>query len=140
MVRPSWWRWAKRLVQTSGAGGERPSPCRRSIHLGVERLEDRTLLAEAGALNPTYGSGGVVTAGVPGPVSSSSFAAVREPGGKTVMVGSAVRQFAVARYTAAGGLDPTFGSGGQVLTALRSGPSAEAEARAVALQPDGKIL
>ncbi len=111
----------------------------RPTGLQVEHLEDRTLLT-AGALDPTFGTGGLVTTAIPGPTSSQSFAAAREPGGRFVLVGGAERQFAVARYDPTGTLDPTFGTGGQVLTALRPGPSASAEARAVAIQPDGRIV
>jgi uncharacterized delta-60 repeat protein len=39
-----------------------------------------------------------------------------------------------------GSLDPSFGTGGSVVLPLGSGPDPSAEARAVALQPDGKIV
>jgi len=58
--------------------------------------------------------------------------------GKIVAVGYAVDNsvvhFAIARYTTAGALDATFGSGGKLITSLGgTGESAEA----VAIQSDG---
>jgi uncharacterized delta-60 repeat protein len=47
--------------------------------------------------------------------------------------------FAVARYLTDGSLDPSFGAGGLVTTHL-SGPGGEDEARAVAIQSDGRII
>src|SRR3954469_1778949 len=41
---------------------------------------------------------------------------------------------------AAGGLDPTFGNGGKVLTDFGNGNNSNEFASAVALQPDGKIV
>ncbi|HEX8221472.1 MAG TPA: delta-60 repeat domain-containing protein [Chloroflexia bacterium] len=67
--------------------------------------------------------------------------------GKIVAVGSAVHPdlrgevFAIARYNPNGTLDRTFGKGGKALTnivAAEDGP--EESARAVAIQPDGKIV
>jgi uncharacterized delta-60 repeat protein len=51
--------------------------------------------------------------------------------------GTGDRQLIVARFTAGGALDPSFGAGG----VFRSNPTAEDdEAFAMALQPDGKIV
>lgn len=67
--------------------------------------------------------------------------------GKIVAVGSAIHPdlrghvFAITRYSPDGTLDKTFGKGGKVLTnivAAEDGP--EESARAVAIQPDGKIV
>ena len=48
------------------------------------------------------------------------------------------KDFALARYNPDGSLDDSFGTGGRVLTDF--GSSADDEARAVALQSDGKIV
>ena len=48
-------------------------------------------------------------------------------------------RFALARYTTNGKLDPSFGRRGKVLTRLGSGVGV-AEAAAVAIQRDGKIV
>ena len=68
--------------------------------------------------------------------------------GKLVAAGffygtSTDNSFALARYGTDGKLDATFGIGGKVLTttfAASSGYAAQAEATAVAIQADGKIV
>jgi uncharacterized delta-60 repeat protein len=98
-----------------------------------------------GALDATFGVEGVVTTTF---AEGLSFAAalVRRPDGKLVVAGGTnsnstdrqlVRAFALARYNADGTLDQTFGDEGKVTTVV--GPIAS-EARALVLQPDGKIV
>ena len=61
--------------------------------------------------------------------------------GKLVVAGLSScsgRSFALARYTAAGTLDRSFGTGGKVLT--RFGAQSFAAARSLAIQRDGKIV
>src|SRR5438552_1470882 len=64
------------------------------------------------------------------------------PDGKLVVAGlfssSRYDDFALARYTARGRLDRSFGQGGKVLTSF--GAHTRADASAVAIQPDGKIV
>jgi uncharacterized delta-60 repeat protein len=57
----------------------------------------------------------------------------------TAGVGGAALDFAVARYTAAGALDTTFNTTGKVITNVTT-VAANDNARAVAIQSDGKIL
>lgn len=60
--------------------------------------------------------------------------------GKVVAAGLATGaggRFALARYTTAGALDPTFGGDGRVLTNFTSGDD---EAAGVAIQADGRIV
>src|SRR5205814_6591135 len=57
-----------------------------------------------------------------------------QPDGRIVVVGEADGGFAIARYTAEGNLDTTFGAGGKVISRLG------ASATAVAIQDDGKIV
>ena len=62
-------------------------------------------------------------------------------GGKLVVAGLSScsgRSFALARYTAAGTLDRSFGTGGKVLTGF--GARSFAAARSLAIRPDGKIV
>lgn len=56
--------------------------------------------------------------------------------GKIVLAGNAGGNFALARYSSTGRLDPDFGSGGKVITDI-GGVDA---ARGVVIQSDGKIL
>lgn len=64
-----------------------------------------------------------------------------QPDGNIIVAGtsdgSASKSFALARYTSAGRLDPSFGQDGKTLTQFGS---ADAEVVAVLLQPDGKII
>src|SRR5438105_3059188 len=62
-----------------------------------------------------------------------------QPDAKVVAVGVACGEVGVARFLPDGTLDPTFGSGGTVRTPV-SKRGEDAEANAVTLQPDGKIV
>jgi len=89
------------------------------------------LIAQAGSLDPTFGTGGIATT----PATTAASAALQSDG-KIVVAGSGSNGAAVLRYNTNGSLDSTFGSGGQVtLNDNNSGP-----AFAVAIQSDGKIL
>jgi uncharacterized delta-60 repeat protein len=91
--------------------------------------------AAPGVLDPSFGiHGKVVTAFGPGSDAASDV--VLQPDGKIVVAGIGDDKVAVARYTKSGILDPTFGAGGKVTTAVGSRSSAGA----VTLQPDGKIV
>jgi uncharacterized delta-60 repeat protein len=94
--------------------------------------------AEAGDLDPSFGSGGLVTLPSFGDTGNGNAVAIQGDG-KIVLAGSqgaTMNTFALARYLPDGTLDPGFGAGGTVITALPGGNEAEA----VALQEDGKIL
>jgi uncharacterized delta-60 repeat protein len=70
-----------------------------------------------------------------------AYAVAIQPDGKIVVAGRSASggwRFAVARYTARGRLDPSFGSAGTVRTAIGLGP--EAAAAAVAVDRRGRIL
>src|SRR5690242_21919236 len=93
-------------------------PARRTSYCGgprLEALEDRCLLS-AGALDPTFGSGGLVTT-VPGSGGQAEAMAI-QPDGKIVTAGWAKdpttgeRDFMAARYNLDGTLDMAFGKGG----------------------------
>ncbi len=99
-------------------------------------------LQQAGELDPSFGAAGT------GKVVSNFSAAderlydvVLQPDGRIVAVGfvdeQAVEQFLVARYLADGTLDPTFGTGGSVVTQFGD---VAAQAEAVALTADGRIV
>ena len=92
-----------------------------------------------GTLDPVFGSGGKVTT-ANGPSDDEAYALALQPDGKVVAAGYGSNGsqfgFALARYNPDGTLDPTFGSGGKVVTAIGS----VGGARALALQPDGKLV
>jgi uncharacterized delta-60 repeat protein len=88
----------------------------------------------AGDLDPSFGSGGVVT----GSESSISALAV-QPDGKSVAAGTGRGGLLLARYLPDGAPDPSFGEGGTVVV-TNVPDSYTAWFTAMALQPDGKIL
>src|SRR5512134_4013066 len=85
--------------------------------------------AEGGALDPTFGTNGVVVTDLGGP-SDSGVNLVLQPDGKIVMSASGSAPNLV-RYNTDGTLDTTFGTNGKVTVAV-GGP--------VALQTDGKLI
>jgi uncharacterized delta-60 repeat protein len=93
-----------------------------------------------GTLDPSFGTGGKVTTGFAGGFAGARALAL-QPDGKLVAVGmvetAMTRAFALARYNPDGTLDPTFGIGGKVTSDL---PGSKAEAAAVVLQADGKLV
>ena len=91
-----------------------------------------------GNLDPTFGSGGIVTTDIGGSDSASSL--VLQTGGGILVAGSSFNgldsDFVIVRYDPFGILDPTFGIGGKVITDFGNFDSANA----VAIQADGKIV
>jgi uncharacterized delta-60 repeat protein len=100
----------------------------------VEQLEDRNLLS-VGFLDSSFGAAGVATAHFAGFDSSAAVGAVVQPDGKIVVAGAAGSgTYALARFNANGTLDNTFGTGGEVTTAMGGIPVG------IVLQSDGKII
>ena len=95
-----------------------------------------------GALDATFGAGGVVTAtlGANSGINGVSL----QPDGKIVVAGFASDgtdiHFALARYDTNGALDITFDTDGLITTTVGTDTIIEDRALALALQPDGKIL
>lgn len=88
-----------------------------------------------GNLDTGFGSGGKVITDFDGGDNSAQGIAIQADG-KIVVAGMSNNRFALARYTISGSLDPTFGSGGKVVTSF----SGNTGAYAVVLQPDGRII
>ncbi len=101
--------------------------------------------ASDGSLDSSFGSGGKVITHF-GDGESLANAAVLQPDGKILVAGAAFdsdtdtrkEEFALARYTSDGSLDPTFGAGGKVTSDF--GDQHNNAANAMVLQPDGKII
>lgn len=94
-----------------------------------------------GSPDPSFGTAGAVVTAVDG-TNSTVEAMDFQSDGKIIAGGYAnpsagLYETAVARYSADGVLDPTFGTGGTALNQLGSGDD---EIKALALQPSGKIL
>lgn len=87
-----------------------------------------------GSLDATFGTGGKVTT----QWGDIAFAVAIQPDGKIVVAGdNSGLGFALVRYNNDGTLDPSFGSGGKVLSSF---PSSSSGAFDVLIQPDGKIV
>ena len=116
------------------------------LGLALLTIQVASAQADGGALDPTFGTGGLVSTPTPPsslPLSAGLFAVALQADGKIVAGGSLVprnsqrRAFTVVRYGVGGSLDPTFGSGGVVTTSF----GAEFEGvHGLAIQPDGKIV
>ncbi|HEV7686642.1 MAG TPA: delta-60 repeat domain-containing protein, partial [Acidimicrobiia bacterium] len=96
--------------------------------------------AAPGTLDVSFGAGGALRSNFGGTY-DWAYATTIQPDGRILAAGVSdargTYDFALARYTSAHDLDPTFGQGGVVLTDF--GHSYD-WAYALALQPDGKIL
>jgi uncharacterized delta-60 repeat protein len=99
--------------------------------------------AAGGDLDLTFGSGGVVSTDFSGR-RDEAVAVGLQPDGKILVAGIAqtgdelsMTDFAVARYNPDGSLDPSFGSGGKVVTDFSGSVD---EAQGIAIQTDGKIV
>jgi len=98
-----------------------------------------------GTLDAGFGNGGIVTTNFG--AGSFAFDLALQPDGKIIAAGtvfvdfssddSSNTDFGLARYNADGTLDPSFGTGGKVLTDF---DGFNDDAMAVLLQPDGKIV
>lgn len=98
-----------------------------------------------GTLDPTFGTGGMVTTDFDG-LHDSAVALVIQADGKLVAAGlrSVLTDFgtvtydmALARYDHRGDLDTTFGTGGRVTTDVNGSRD---DASALVVQPDGKLV
>jgi uncharacterized delta-60 repeat protein len=105
-------------------------------------MEERRLLS-GGALDPTFGTGGIVTslAGWNGsPFAIATYPQAGTANDSKIVVGgfdyshSVKAQAAIIRYNVDGSLDKSFGGTGEVFA------SSMWRVRALALQPDGKVL
>ena len=99
--------------------------------------------AADGDLDPTFGTGGMVTTDIGRSTDIANAVAVQADG-KLVVVGMTYKNndfsgedFAVTRYNTNGTIDPTFGRGGKVRTDF---PGLAAVPSSVVIQPDGKIV
>lgn len=94
----------------------------------------RTAWSASGALDPSFGEGGVVETGRFCCGSGEARVGVVQPDGKLVVAGQAdPDKLTLVRYLADGRLDPSFGDVGQASTDGISG-------MAIALQSDGKLV
>jgi uncharacterized delta-60 repeat protein len=101
-----------------------------------------SVLAQPGALNPSFGIGGIAYPTVGASDESDEPKAIAvQPDGRIVVAGYVFPQSQlsfgfVARYMADGSADASFGSGGVTLI----NPTGTLQIQCIALQPDGKIV
>lgn len=113
---------------------------RAALIFGAVLLGSSLLMGQAGTLDPTFGTGGIVTTPSvngcnPCPLAIQSDGKILLAGGASTSNGG--QEVAVARYNTNGSLDSTFGAEGIVTT---SQDSIDFGAAAMALQSDGKIV
>jgi uncharacterized delta-60 repeat protein len=129
------WRWSPQR--------ERLSLRRSWLIPALEILEDR-ITPNAGSLDPNFGVGGQVLTAFNSSVGNGANAVAMQADGKIVVAGlsyqNGIDKFAVARYTAAGALDTSFGTEGEILTPFPGANYPGSQANAVAVQSDGKIV
>src|SRR5258708_2529551 len=106
--------------------------------LRVEALERRDTPG-AGALDPTFGSGGKLTGPFAGFAPSEITAVIAQPNGQILAAGSTHetdQDLALVRYNPDGTLDVTFGNNGEVITDF----GANDRATSMTVQADGSIV
>ena len=94
-----------------------------------------------GTLDASFGTGGIVTTSI-GTLNDGARAVSIESTGKIIVVGFSRNSLnkntiAVVNYNSNGTLNTTFGTGGKTITQIGS---SHADAKAVVLQTDGKII
>jgi uncharacterized delta-60 repeat protein len=89
-----------------------------------------------GALDATFGSGGVLTSmlGQPNGIFVKPRDLAVQSDGKLLVTGAFTTRFFLARFDSAGNLDPAFGTGG-IVTSEQGGAG-----QALAVQADGRIV
>src|SRR4051812_13140589 len=87
-----------------------------------------------GDFDVSFGNLGKVTTAISSG-SDYGYSVALQSDGKIIVAGGSDWRFALARYTPAGALDASFGSGGKVITNLGYGSG-----QSVAVQSDGKIV
>lgn len=114
------------------------------ISVAVLALLSMNVVAQvSGDLDSTFSADGIATTDVQPPSSDGALCMALQPDGRIIVAGSSIPQvggttsLALARYLPNGSLDPSFGTGGTVTTAVGVFDDV---IHAIALQPDGKIV
>ena len=144
------------LDQSFGAGGVATTPVGGGGAFAVALQSDGKIVAAGsgffstrfavvrylptGLLDPTFGSGGFILALPPGAASGVARSVAVQPDGRIVVAGevtdaTAAAALGVVRLLPDGQPDATFGGAGGVVTG-----TGVAGGRALALQPDGRIV
>ena len=112
-----------------------------ALFLFVLGLPPRVCWAQAGTLDPSFGTGGKVVTPF-GPLDEWAWSMAIQADGKIVVAGRSnaggTHDFALARYNADGSLDTSFDNDGKVTTDIKVGLNDRA--LSMAIQADGKIV
>ncbi len=138
------------LGNEAAAQGVIVDPSGRTVAAGLALLHpgqgDRIVLtryARNGAVDPSFGRGGIVATNMPGGDAGAN-AIARQSNGRLVVAGQALQPggatsfFGLVRYLPNGRLDPAFGTAGIVVT--RFGRGVQAAANSVVIQANGRIV
>jgi uncharacterized delta-60 repeat protein len=90
-----------------------------------------------GSIDTSFGTRGGILTNFGSNPNATAFALAIQSNGDIIAAGQAGSSLALSRYSSAGKLDITFGSGGTVTTSLGGNPSAISS---LAIQSDGKIV
>ncbi len=90
-----------------------------------------------GSIDTSFGNHGGVLTTFGSNLNATAFALAIQSNGDIIAAGQAGSSLALSRYSGAGTLDTTFGTGGTTTTSLGSNPSAISS---LAIQSDGKIV
>jgi uncharacterized delta-60 repeat protein len=90
-----------------------------------------------GSIDTSFGTAGGILTNFGSNPNATAFALAIQSNGDIIAAGQAVSSLALSRYSSAGKLDTTFGSGGTVTTSLGNNASAISS---LAIQSDGKIV
>jgi uncharacterized delta-60 repeat protein len=120
------------------AAGQRNTFMQNSLDFALARYNSD------GSLDPTFGSGGIVTIDFRG-LNDAANAVTIQPDGKIIAGGFTdvttivqfLFDFAIVRFNSDGSLDASFGVGGKAATNFFGSFD---EARSIAIQPDGKLV
>jgi uncharacterized delta-60 repeat protein len=127
------------------SGGSQTNNAIRVLQYNVASAFAVSRYTSAGVTDPSFGTNGGTLTFVPNfPIVATSDLVV-QPSGDIVILGTATQTtmpvFALARYTAGGQLDTTFGTNGTVVTSFGGGSQPPSvSANGLAIQPDGKII
>ncbi len=105
-------------------------------HVGSDFALGR--LTPGGALDVSWGSGGILVTDVPG--SGQADAVAVQPDGKILAAGGSDGEVTVVRYLSTGALDPGFGTGGIATFAADDANTDTDYVTGIALHADGDIV
>ena len=108
-----------------------------SFGIAISAIGALAAPAYSATLDPTFGTAGITSTAFGG--YGAAARVVIQPDGRIVTAGQdALGDFALARYTTSGALDTSFNGTGKVTTSVSG--TCSGQARALALQADGKIV